>query len=76
MNWFLVLLFWNPAIQDFAVADGWAPLQQPNKAICEERLLFAQDYLPMVVGDVKHRTACVMADNRWEAARKVKGDPV
>lgn len=46
MNWFLVLLFWNPAIQEYVIADGWHPLPYATYALCNDRELFIEQYLP------------------------------
>ncbi len=46
MSWFLVLLFWNPAVQEYVVADGWHPLPYATYEVCEERLDFTKRYLP------------------------------
>lgn len=67
MNWFLVLLFWNPVAQDYQIANGWAPLPMASYERCEERLAFAKRYLPDYVEDTKNKIWCIPATSKWEA---------
>ena len=68
MNWFLVLLFWNPAVQDFQIADGWSPISMETQAICEPRLEYVEMYLPNAAADIEHMTGCVWASSMEAAA--------
>ena len=72
MKWFLVLLFWNPAAEDFQVADGWAPIPQTNYTICDDRRAYATRYLPGYVDGIEHIVECVMADNMQDAVAIAK----
>ncbi len=63
MNWFLVLLFWSPVLQDFHVADGWSPLPMKSLERCEERLEYIDRYLPNVAADIEHMTGCIRASS-------------
>jgi len=63
MSWFLVLLFWNPAVQDFEVADGWAPLPQPTYAQCDLRMQYVQQYLPSYTENLEYMVDCIKAKN-------------
>jgi len=63
MSWFLVLLFWNPAIQDYQVADGWAALSMPSFERCENRMDYVKKYLPSFAPDNEHLVGCVFAEN-------------
>lgn len=58
MSWFLVLLFWNPAIQNFDVADGWYPLEYTTEIICEMK----EDYLRMYLSSITPDNEKVMID--------------
>ncbi len=71
MTWFLVLLFWNPALQTYDVADGWYPLPYATYALCERRQEFVEQYLP------SHRTGeaivdCILAGSLEDAIAEAK----
>lgn len=67
MSWFLVLLFWNPAIQEYDVADGWYPLPYIDQSVCEERLEYIENYLSgQILVD------CIQANNVKEAIATMK----
>ena len=72
MNWYLVLLFWNPAIQDFDVADGFWPLPFASETICEMRLDYVEMYLPSYTADIEHVVDCIQANDMYEAIRKAQ----
>ena len=81
MYWFLTVLFWNPAIQGFDLADGWAPLPMPSYEVCQRMKTESNMYLPAAVGDVEYLLDCVEARTKGEAAIILinglnKGDPV
>ena len=72
MKWFLVLLFWNPEVQDFQVADGWAPLPQPTYERCAERLAFTHRYLPDAAEGYSYLVDCIWTTSQDEAIKKLK----
>ena len=67
MSWFLVLLFWNPGIQAFDVADGWAPLHQDSQAKCELKLEYVEQYLPRYMEGEGFTIDCIQAESLKEA---------
>lgn len=68
MKWFLVLLFWNPAMQEFGVADGWWPIDTGSLATCEIMEAKTEMYVQSVVGDHEFVVDCVKATSMEEAA--------
>lgn len=73
MSWFLVLLFWNPAIQNFDVADGWYPMEYPTETVCEMREDFLRLYLDDVILDTdKWIVDCIQAEDMWFAVEELK----
>ncbi len=72
MSWFLVLLFWNPVIQEYAVADGWYPIPYDTAKICEERLGFVNRYLPAEIPDNETVIDCIYAVDMWTAIEIAK----
>lgn len=72
MNWFLVLLFWNPSIQDFDVAAGWAPIPMPTYEKCEKKLEYVEQYLPAYTPDTEHVVDCIQARSQREAIAIMK----
>lgn len=71
--WFLVLLFWNPVIQSYDVADGWYPMPYATETICEIKLDFVKMYLPQYTPDMEHVVECVEATGMNDAIEKVQG---
>jgi len=74
MNWFLVLLFWNPMIQDYDVAYGWSPLPYATHEECATRLAYVRNYLPNIYADIEHMVDCVRAQSQEEAVYLLKTD--
>jgi len=74
MKWFLVLLFWNPAVQDFQVAYGWSPRPYESHMICDMRLAYIEQYLPNIAADTEHMVGCVQAQSQEEAVYLLKTD--
>lgn len=68
MNWFLVILFMNPAIQSYDVADGWYPLPYASEMICDMKL----DFMNMYLTGTKHIVECVQAPGMWAAIATMK----
>lgn len=68
MNWFLVILFMNPAIQAYDVADGWYPLPYATETICQMKL----DFMSMYVADGVAVVDCVEAPDMWAAIKEVR----
>lgn len=68
INWFLVILFINPAIQAYDVADGWYPLPYASETICEMKL----DFMNMYLKNARFVIECVEAHNMWDAIATVK----
>ncbi len=72
MKWFLALLFWNPAIQTYDVADGWYPIGYETYTQCEMRLDYVRMYLPVMVPDTEHVVDCIQAKDMWVAINIAK----
>lgn len=72
MNWFLVLLFWNPAAQDYQIANGWAPMPMASYERCEERMDYVQRYLPDYTAGAKNVVDCILATDQHAATTKMK----
>lgn len=72
MNWFIVLLFWNPALQDFDVANGWAPIPMATRAACDKRVEYVEQYLPSEKPDIEHIVGCVFAISMANAIQIMK----
>lgn len=72
MNWFLVLLFWNPAIQAFDVSDGWYPMPYATETICDMKLDYVKMYLPSYTADIEHEISCVQAPSMKAAIATAK----
>ena len=75
MKFFLVLLFWNPAIQDFDVANGWAPIPFETMAICQTRMEYVEQYLPNYAADIEYIVDCAEAYTMDDAVSTVRGTP-
>jgi hypothetical protein len=74
MNWFLVLLFWNPAIQDFDVADGWAPIPMTTYQQCDLKLQYVEQYLPSATEGIEFVVGCIQTTSQQEAIAILKGN--
>lgn len=73
MNWFLVLLFWNPAVQSYDVADGWYPIPYATEVICDMKRDYVSMYLPALgTAEKPHMVGCVPATDMWSAIAKAK----
>ncbi len=73
MNVFwLVLLFWNPAIQNYDVADGWYPIPYETSSQCKMRLDFVKMYLPVKVPDNEFVIDCIQATSMEAAIAEAK----
>lgn len=69
MSWFLVLLFWNPAVLEYQVADGWSPLPFATVERCELRLEYVEQYLPDSADNV---IDCIQAKDEQTAISILK----
>jgi len=72
MKWFLVLLFWNPEVQDFQVRDGWSPWPYDTYQVCARRMEYAQNYLPSYQEGSNHLVDCVQAEDQQTAIEIAK----
>lgn len=45
MSWFLVLLFWNPQIEEYVGFDRWPPKPYATYAMCDKVLQYVDRYL-------------------------------
>ena len=72
-SWWLVLLFWNPTIEAYDVANGWSPLPMPSQEFCQGKLEFAQANIHRYVVDPNFTINCVEAEDQQEAVAKVLG---
>ncbi len=75
MNFFLVLMFWNPSLQTFQPPDGWAPTGSQLLSVCEERMEYAEMYLPNYAAEVEWTMSCVKALDIESAIAIAKGTP-
>ncbi len=75
MSWFLVLMFWNPLFQNFQAPEGWDPNGSQFLTICEERMLYAERYLPNYAAEVEWTLRCVQAPNIESAIAIAEGNP-
>jgi len=73
MKWFLVLLFWNPEVQEFQTRDGWHPYPYPTYEVCALRRDYAQNYLPSFQEGSNHIVDCIQADDEQTAIDIAKG---
>lgn len=72
MSWFLVLLFWNPAIQEFDVKDGWYPMPYATETICDMKADFIRMYVPNAAPDTEVTIDCIQAPDWQTAIAKMK----
>jgi len=67
MSWFIILLFWNPVIQDYELPSNWVASPMTSHARCDHRLQYIEQYLPSTSPDDEFLVGCVQA-NSLEAA--------
>ncbi len=75
MSWFLVLLFWNPLFQSYQASEGWAPTGSPTFERCEDRMEYAEQYLPNYAADVEYTIECIQAPDIHSAIAIAEGTP-
>lgn len=76
MNWWMVILFWNPTLQIHDVRDGWGPMPYLTQEICEIRRDFTKEHTTNFMDPTLNIVECVQADNAKDAVDYLKGPSI
>jgi len=70
MSWWLVIMFWNPAVSDYVVVNGWAPLEMGIYTVCDAGRDMAKLYVPDYTPAPK--VGCAYADSSENAVKQYR----